>query len=69
MEAVTQKNAALVEETTATLAAVDQKVAALMSVVDMATAGSELARPPVARDGGIVPFCRSEPPSRPAKAE
>jgi NO-binding membrane sensor protein with MHYT domain len=42
MEVVTQKNAALVEETTATLAAVDQKVAALMSVVDMATAGSDV---------------------------
>jgi methyl-accepting chemotaxis protein len=41
METVTQKNAALVEETTATLAAVDQKVAGLMSVVDMATMGSD----------------------------
>jgi NO-binding membrane sensor protein with MHYT domain len=42
MESVTQKNAALVEETTATLAAVDQKVAGLMSVIDMASAGPEL---------------------------
>jgi methyl-accepting chemotaxis protein len=41
MEAVTQKNAALVEETTATLAAVDQKVAGLMSVIDMASAGPD----------------------------
>jgi methyl-accepting chemotaxis protein len=41
MEAVTQKNAALVEETTATLAAVDQKVAGLMSVIDMAAAGPD----------------------------
>ena len=41
MEAVTQKNAALVEETTATLAAIDRKVAGLMSVVDMATTGAE----------------------------
>ena len=53
MEAVTQKNAALVEETTATLAAVDQKVAALMSVVDMATAGSDVQ--------GIVSRGTSEP--------
>ena len=41
MEAVTQKNAALVEETTATLAAIDQKVAGLMSVVDMANMGPD----------------------------
>jgi methyl-accepting chemotaxis protein len=40
MEAITQKNAALVEETTATLAAIDRKVAGLMSVVDKATSGS-----------------------------
>jgi len=44
MEAVTQKNAALVEETTATLAAVDRKVAGLMAVVDMATTGSDPGR-------------------------
>lgn len=42
METVTQKNAAFIEETTATLAAVDRKVAGLMSVMDMATAGSDL---------------------------
>lgn len=41
MEVVTQKNAALVEETTATLAAVDRKVAGLMAVVDMAATGSD----------------------------
>jgi NO-binding membrane sensor protein with MHYT domain len=41
MEAVTQKNAALVDETTATLASVDQKVASLMSVIDMASAGPD----------------------------
>jgi methyl-accepting chemotaxis protein len=41
MEAVTQKNAALVEETTATLAAIDRKVAGLMSVVDTAKTGPD----------------------------
>jgi len=46
METVTQKNAALVDETTATLAAVDQKVAGLMSVIDMAKAGSDLQEAP-----------------------
>src|SRR5262245_10228240 len=42
MEVVTQKNAALVEETTTTLAAVDQKVAGLRSVIDMAVGDSDL---------------------------
>jgi methyl-accepting chemotaxis protein len=41
MEVIAQKNAALVEETTATLTAIDRKVAGLMSVVDMATTASQ----------------------------
>jgi methyl-accepting chemotaxis protein len=40
MEAIAQKNAALVEETTATLTSIDRKVASLMAVVDMATTAS-----------------------------
>jgi len=43
MEVVTQKNAALVEETRATLAAVDQKVAGLMSVIDAASQGQDVS--------------------------
>jgi NO-binding membrane sensor protein with MHYT domain len=42
METVTQKNSALVDETTATLAAVDRQVAGLLSVIDLAVAGSDL---------------------------
>ena len=40
MEAIAQKNAALVEETTATLTSIDRKVASLMAVVDMAATAS-----------------------------
>jgi NO-binding membrane sensor protein with MHYT domain len=42
MESVTQKNAALVEETTATLAAIDHKVGSLMAVIDMAGVDTSL---------------------------
>ncbi len=53
MEAMTQKNAALVEETTETLAAIDRKVAGLMSVVDMATTESGPESAPADNSAGL----------------